>query len=64
MRARRPRRDPERFSGNLHNPLVRRAPYLYEDDPLNEEFARQLDNDHPITRRSSRNERYRDGEED
>ncbi len=64
LRARRPRRDPERFSGNLHNPLVRRAPYLYEDDPLNEEFARQLDNDHPITRRSSRNERYRDDEED
>lgn len=62
--ARRSRRDPERLSGNLRNPLVRRAPYLYDDDPLNEEFARQLDNDRPITRRSSRHEQYRDDEED
>ncbi len=61
-RSRRTRRDPERLSGNLRNPLVRRAPYLYEDDPLNEEFARQLDNDHPITRRSSLYEHYRDDE--
>jgi len=49
------------MSGDLRNPLVRRAPYLYEDDPLNAEFARQLDPDQPITRRSSRFERY--GEE-
>lgn len=62
--ARRPRRDPERLSGSLRNPLVRRAPYLYEDDPLHEEFARQLDNDHPIARRSSRHEQYREDEED
>jgi len=62
--SRRSRRDPERLSGNLRNPLVRRAPYLYEDDPLNEEFARQLDNDRPITRRSSLYEQYRDDEED
>jgi hypothetical protein len=61
-RSRRTRRDPERLSGSLRNPLVRRAPYLYEDDPLNEEFARQLDNDHPITRRSSLYEHYRDDE--
>jgi hypothetical protein len=62
-RSRRPRHDPERLSGNLRNPLVRRAPYLYDDDPLNEEFARQLDNDQPITRRSSLYEHYRDDEE-
>ncbi|HEX7736948.1 MAG TPA: hypothetical protein VF458_19030 [Ktedonobacteraceae bacterium] len=63
-RGRRPRHDPERLSGNLRNPLVRRAPYLYEDDPLNEEFARQLDQDHPITRRSSLYESYREREDD
>lgn len=63
-RSRRPRHDPERLSGNLHNPLVRRAPYLYEDDPLNEEFARQLDQDRPITRRSSLYESYREHEND
>lgn len=56
------RRDPERLSGNLRNPLVRRAPYLYEDDLLSEEFARQLDNDHPITRRSSLYDHYLDDE--
>ncbi|HEY0752571.1 MAG TPA: hypothetical protein VGD98_01215 [Ktedonobacteraceae bacterium] len=61
--SRRPRRDPERLSGNLRNPLVRRAPYLYEDDPLHEEFARQLDREHPITRRSSLYEHYEDDED-
>lgn len=60
--SRRPR-DPERISGTLRNPLVRRAPYLYDDDPLREEFAQQLDSDRPIRRRSSRYERYEDGEE-
>ncbi len=49
----RPGRDPERVSGSLRNPLVRRAPYLYEDDPLREAFAQQLDPDRHITRRSS-----------
>ncbi len=34
------------------NPLVRRAPYLYEDDPLREELSQQIDK--PITRRASR----------
>lgn len=53
----------ERTSGSLRNPLVRRAPYLYEDDPLREEFAQQLDPDRPITRRSSLYERYEDDEE-
>lgn len=62
-RTHRPRRDPERLSGSLQNPLVRRAPYLYEDDPLREEFAQQLENERPITRRSSLYERYEDEEE-
>ena len=52
----RSRRDSERLSGSLRNPLVRRAPYLYDDDPLREEFAQQLE-DRPITRRSSRYDR-------
>ncbi len=42
----------EPTTGNLYNPLVRRAPYLYEDDPLSEEFLQQIDK--PITRRASR----------
>lgn len=63
-RSRRSRRDPERLSGSLRNPLVRRAPYLYEDDALHEEFARQLDHQPPLTRRSSLYEHYRNDEED
>ncbi len=39
-------------TGNLYNPLVRRAPYLYEDDELREELSQQIDK--PITRRASR----------
>ncbi|MBE3557801.1 MAG: hypothetical protein IMW89_01060 [Ktedonobacteraceae bacterium] len=39
-------------TGSLQRPLLRRAPYMYEDDPLREELARQFDG--PITRRSSR----------
>jgi hypothetical protein len=61
--ARRPRPDSERRSGSLQNPLVRRPPYLYEDDPLREEFAQQLKNEPPITRRSSRYEAYDDDDE-
>lgn len=56
------RRDPNMLSGSLRNPLVRRAPYLYDDDPLREEFAQQLRNERPITRRSSRYEEYEDDE--
>jgi hypothetical protein len=44
----------EHQSGTIHNPLIRRAPYLYNDDPLRQELAQQLDSDRPITRRSSR----------
>jgi hypothetical protein len=45
-------RNPEMITGNLKNPMVRRAPYMYEDDPMREEFAQQIDGG-PITRRSS-----------
>lgn len=45
-------RDPDMITGSLNNPLVRRAPYMYEDDPLREELAQQIDG--PIMRRSSR----------
>ena len=46
-------RNPDMISGNLNTPLVRRAPYLYDDDPLREELAQQIDEE-PIVRRSSR----------
>jgi hypothetical protein len=42
----------EATTGNLFNPLVRRAPYLYEDDPLSEEFSQHIEK--PIIRRASR----------
>ncbi len=45
-------RNPDMITGNIKNPLVRRAPYMYEDDPMREEFAQQIDGG-PITRRSS-----------
>ncbi len=45
-------RNPERITGSLKNPLVRRAPYLYEDDPLREQLAQQIEG--PVRRRSSR----------
>src|SRR5579883_1790751 len=57
-----PQRDPDRMYGNLHNPLVRRAPYLYEDDPLLEEFTQQIENGRPIRRRSSRYEHFEEDE--
>ena len=46
--------DPEVSTGSLKNPLVRRAPYMYEDDALRQELAQQVDR--PIVRRSSRYE--------
>jgi hypothetical protein len=45
--------DPDVITGSLKNPLVRRAPYMYEDDPLRQELAQQLDPS-PVRRRSSR----------
>jgi hypothetical protein len=46
------RRNPDVITGSLKNPLLRRAPYMYEDDPMRQEFAQQLDP--PAVRRSSR----------
>ena len=52
--------NPDVISGSLKNPLVRRAPYLYEDDPLRQELAQQIER--PTIRRSSRYEQYDDDE--
>ena len=41
----------EAITGNLHNPLVRRAPYLYEDDAMRAEFSQHIDK--PMVRRAS-----------
>ena len=46
-------RNSDMMTGNLNTPVVRRAPYLYDDDPLREELAQQID-EVPIVRRSSR----------
>jgi hypothetical protein len=54
-------RNPDVMTGNLKTPLVRRAPYLYEDDPLREELAQQIDGE-PIVRRSSRNLQFKDAD--
>lgn len=53
---------PDTITGSLQNPLVRRAPYLYEDDPLRKELAQQIER--PIIRRSSLYEHYDDEEEE
>lgn len=45
-------RGPDVMTGGLKNPLVRRPPYMYEDDALRGELAQQIDG--PIIRRSSR----------
>ncbi len=55
-------RYPDTITGNLNSPLVRRAPYLYEDDPLRQELAQQIDEE-PIVRRSSRHLFLEDGDE-
>jgi hypothetical protein len=55
-------RNPEMMTGNLNTPLVRRAPYLYEDDPLRQELAEQIDEE-PIMRRSSRHSYLDDADE-
>lgn len=46
------RRNPDVITGSLKTPLLRRAPYMYEDDPLRQELAQQIDA--PAVRRSSR----------
>lgn len=54
-------RHPDIITGSVSTPMVRRAPYLYEDDPLREELARQIEP--PSVRRSSRlYEQYEDDE--
>jgi hypothetical protein len=60
---RRSRAVTNRPSGDMRNPVVRRAPFLYQDDPLRDEFARQLGTERPITRRSTRSEQYEDDDE-
>jgi hypothetical protein len=46
-------RPPETITGSIQKPLVRRAPYVYNDDPLYQQLARQVDAP-PAVRRSSR----------
>jgi hypothetical protein len=46
------RRNPDVVTGSLRNPMVRRAPYMYEDDALREELSQMIDP--PTVRRSSR----------
>lgn len=53
------RRNPDHISGSLKNPLLRRAPYMYEDDPLRQQLAQQIDA--PAVRR--RSSRYEDEDE-
>lgn len=53
--------DPMFATGSLKNPLVRRAPYMYEDDSLRDELAQQVKP--PVTRRSSRNLMHNQDEE-
>jgi hypothetical protein len=47
-----PYAEPEVDTESLQKPLVRRAPYMYEDDPLRQELSQYSDN--PPVRRSSR----------
>lgn len=54
-------RNPEAITGSLQNPLVRRPPYMYEDDPLREELAQFVER--PITRRSSLKESWQEQED-
>lgn len=58
------RRNPDIVTGSLRNPMVRRAPYMYEDDALREELSQQIAP--PTIRRSSRYEpqQYEEYEEE
>ncbi|MBV9230569.1 MAG: hypothetical protein JOZ18_14765 [Chloroflexi bacterium] len=53
--------NPDITTGSLQKPLVRRAPYMYEDDPLRQEMAQHLGD--PIVRRSSLYDMPQDEEE-
>ncbi len=64
--TRRPRveaqpRNPDIVTGSLKNPMTRRAPYMYEDDPLRQQLARQLNP--PSVRRSSLAKQYEEYED-
>lgn len=52
-------RNPQTITGSIKNSLVRRPPYMYEDDPLRQELAQHIDT--PIVRRSSRYEEDEEG---
>ncbi len=57
------RSDQEFTTGSLGKPLVRRAPYMYQDDPIRQELSQHLDT--PVVRRSSRfDARRRDNDEE
>ena len=49
------------ITGSIKNPLVRRPPYMYEDDPLRQQLAQQVNP--PTVRRSSRYQEYEYEEE-
>jgi hypothetical protein len=55
------RRNPDIITGSLQNPMIRRAPYMYEDDPLRYELAQQIDGP-SVQRRASRYEEDEDQE--
>ncbi len=55
------RRNPDIITGSLNTPLVRRAPYMYEDDPLRQELAQQIDTT-GMRRRSSQSLDYENEE--
>jgi hypothetical protein len=54
--------NPDMTTGSLQKPLVRRAPYMYEDDPLRQEMAQHLNC--PMVRRSSRYETLQQDDEE
>ena len=55
-------RNPDTITGSLKNPLVRRPPYMYEDDPLRDELAQLIER--PMVRRSSLRESLEEEQED
>ena len=55
------RRNPDVITGSLQNPMIRRAPYMYEDDPLRYELAQQIDGQ-SVQRRASRYQEDEDQE--
>ena len=55
-------RNPDAITGSLKNPLVRRPPYMYEDDPLRQELSQLIER--PIVRRSSLKESWAEEQED